>query len=429
MKLTAFTPACSRPEAWALSEKYMARQTRPPDQWIVVDDGDPPSVCTMGQKYVYMPQFRGKGSLSKKVRFLIKSGLVTGDAIVIWENDDWYAPTYLETMEKWLTTYELVGEGHSLYYNVQMRFHYEHGNMQHSSFCSTAIRRECWPQLERASLSDDPFVDWRLWQTSRSRKKVFDPNTHGYGRQVFNIKAMPGIPGYGSGHTAKDKTGQIDADLSYLISQIGEDAYDYEQFGVGFAPVVKPFPHIDRSECGRAHGNNWMKWLQQFRDQPVCGLEIGTFKGESAEWMMENICTHEESRYFCIDRYEPYVEFPTTDFAALKQEAETRIARFAPKGQLFVGCSNTILRHWDESNVDFVYVDGAHDAQNVLRDAVMAWELLNVGGVMIFDDVNWGNPTKPLDRPLIALDAFIHCYQLQLEVLGRGAQLAVRKLA
>jgi hypothetical protein len=43
---------------------------------------------------------------------------------------------------------------------------------------------------------------------------------------------------------------------------------------------------------------------------------------------------------------------------------------------------------------DLVYVDGSHQAPDVLSDSVMSFHLLRVGGLMIFDDYLWS-----MDRP------------------------------
>ena len=50
-----------------------------------------------------------------------------------------------------------------------------------------------------------------------------------------------------------------------------------------------------------------------------------------------------------------------------------------------------LLQHWLYrvtcvfSLVQIVYIDGSHEAPDVLTDAVMAWKLLVEGGIMILD--------------------------------------------
>lgn len=45
-----------------------------------------------------------------------------------------------------------------------------------------------------------------------------------------------------------------------------------------------------------------------------------------------------------------------------------------------------------ENKFDFIYVDGLHLSQDVLYDALLSFDLLKVGGILIFDDYLWFDP-------------------------------------
>jgi hypothetical protein len=232
MRLTALTCACSRPEAWVLSERYMARQTLKPFQWLVLDEDDPPTVCTMGQQYVRCPQFKGKRSLLQKIEHCISKGLIKGDGLVCWENDDFYAPGWLEFCSQQLQQHALIGEGKAIYYNVRERWFYDIPNMGHASLCSTALRSSMLWVLQSQCDSANVFVDARLWQAVGPRSRaVFDPDLHPGGKRlVVGIKGMPGRVGYGGGHITRDRSAKDDLDLSKLKELIGDDAALYEKF-------------------------------------------------------------------------------------------------------------------------------------------------------------------------------------------------------
>jgi hypothetical protein len=67
---------------------------------------------------------------------------------------------------------------------------------------------------------------------------------------------------------------------------------------------------------------------------------------------------------------------------------------------------------------DFIYVDGSHQAADVLSDAVLAWKLLKEGGVLIFDDYLWARyQDRPLLNPKMAIDAFVNCHLDQLNYI------------
>jgi hypothetical protein len=233
MKITALTTACYRPEAWKLSEAYMKRQTLQPHQWIVLDDDDPQTKCTMGQEYIFCPQFKGSLSLLNKIKFAIQQNLIAGDAVAFWENDDWMAPTWLQFCSEQLEKYDMIGEGHAFYYNVRYRYWIDYRNMTHASLCSTAIRTTLFPkvlELCDATTNKDPFLDQRIWLDNggiKCSKRVFSPDA---GRLVVGIKGMPGRAGYNVGHNKTAQGAIQDAGLAKLRTLIGNDADAYEQF-------------------------------------------------------------------------------------------------------------------------------------------------------------------------------------------------------
>lgn len=191
------------------------------------------------------------------------------------------------------------------------------------------------------------------------------------------------------------------------------------------------------SEFAKAHGPNWKKWLAPIVGAPnAIGIELGTWRGESAEWILDNVLTHETSRLHCVDTFKGSDEHQLAgiDCSGIHAETIKRLARFgSPRVTIHVGESHQVL--WARlagrlpRAVDFVYVDAAHDAMNVLRDAVLSFEMLAVGGVMIFDDFTWTVMRDEIDRPKMAIEAFIACYARRVEVIGMVYQVALRKVA
>jgi hypothetical protein len=77
-----------------------------------------------------------------------------------------------------------------------------------------------------------------------------------------------------------------------------------------------------------------------------------------------------------------------------------------------------------------VYVDGSHLGLDVVVDAALAWQLLDAGGCMIFDDYRWAQlGDDPLLRPGVAIDSFLHLVAGKYMTLFTGHQLAIRKLS
>lgn len=227
MKITLVTPTCDRPEAFELCQKWIARQTIPYHEWIVLDDGVRPANCTMGQIHLRFEDTRGKASLANKINRLMKQReIITGDCIAIIEDDDWYSANYLEVAAQRFSDYDMIGEGRALYYNVRKLYWTLHTNMNHASFCQTLFRPTMFDDLEKVTRNLNPFIDTYIWKetSAKLRRKVYDPENR---PTLVGIKGL--YPGYGVGHTATLKS--IDADRTKLIELVGkEDASIYGKF-------------------------------------------------------------------------------------------------------------------------------------------------------------------------------------------------------
>jgi predicted O-methyltransferase YrrM len=79
---------------------------------------------------------------------------------------------------------------------------------------------------------------------------------------------------------------------------------------------------------------------------------------------------------------------------------------------------------------DFIYIDGSHESPDVLCDAVLAFKLLKLGGVMVFDDYIWHHEDRDLYRcPKMAIDSFATIYWRKLEITTSPSQLIVQKFS
>ena len=85
--------------------------------------------------------------------------------------------------------------------------------------------------------------------------------------------------------------------------------------------------------------------------------------------------------------------------------------------------------NFQRDRFDLIYVDGSHHADDVLVDAIKAFEMLKVNGLMIFDDYFWDYYTRTIDNPSGAINAFIRLKHKQLEVICFDHQLVVKKIS
>jgi predicted O-methyltransferase YrrM len=184
---------------------------------------------------------------------------------------------------------------------------------------------------------------------------------------------------------------------------------------------------ITQHNVATVHGPHFLQWLGHLNGTPANGMELGTLLGESAEWMLQNIFTHPDSSYLCVDTFRGSVEHGGSEGDWAELEATTRAKLCAyPQATVMKSRSADWMKvGWGE--LDFIFIDAAHDSLNVLRDSVLAFDLLKVGGVLVWDDYGWNVMPDPLDCPKVAIDAFLGVYARQVEVLHKGWLVAVKK--
>ena len=68
-----------------------------------------------------------------------------------------------------------------------------------------------------------------------------------------------------------------------------------------------------------------------------------------------------------------------------------------------------------------------HHTDDVVVDAIKGFELLKVGGIMIFDDYFWGYYTKAIDNPAGAVNAFLRLKEGSHQILSIYGQLILQK--
>lgn len=224
-KLSLITCTADRPWAMARAEFQMARQTCPFDEWIVADDGTDAATLTLGQTHLRRER-DGEGALSLGRNMLAALEAVTGDLIVVIEDDDWYHPEYLSTCVNHLQSRQATGDPMQRYYNVAQR-RYVVMNNRGSALCQTAFHRSLLPKMRQAieeALSVNHYgIDARFWAKLSPSQYLLQA-----GQQTVGMKGLPGRSGLGMGHRPDSKRPwQDDPRGITLRSWLGADADAY----------------------------------------------------------------------------------------------------------------------------------------------------------------------------------------------------------
>jgi len=167
----------------------------------------------------------------------------------------------------------------------------------------------------------------------------------------------------------------------------------------------------------------WNAVLQSIKPKRV--LEVGSFEGRSACYLIESLNGVKDAEVTCVD---PWIEYWEMDRIMSEVEAKfdkntaLALATSSAKLRKIKGLSGKVLAKMlaeNEPKFDLIYIDGSHLAADVFLDAALSYQLLRRGGVMIFDDYAYTkgeNDGEKFRHPRSAIDAFmtVHADQMAL---------------
>lgn len=178
---------------------------------------------------------------------------------------------------------------------------------------------------------------------------------------------------------------------------------------------------------------------------PARILEIGSYEGASACYLIEKIAAKKEIELHCIDTWEGGIEHREgmIDMSAVENRFHQNTALAIKKAP----CQVDLIIHKGPSDIelsrllatgrqgyfDFIYIDGSHQAPDVLCDAVLAYKLLKKNGYMVFDDYVWREKISAgfdlLRCPKPAIDAFTNIYFQKIRLISAPLyQLYLQKI-
>ena len=165
--------------------------------------------------------------------------------------------------------------------------------------------------------------------------------------------------------------------------------------------------------------------------KPKIFLEVGVFHGVTGR----NVCEalHKihgnDFKYIGLDLFEENEEninevIPNTSFSnPLKtiyfkyikrqnpyslEAVEDLLKKFKNNVSLIKGNSNTILKKFDMSKIDYVFLDGGHDYQTVKNDLNCCREVIVNGGTVLCDDydLSYAPGVKKAIDEFVSLNSF-----------------------
>lgn len=185
-------------------------------------------------------------------------------------------------------------------------------------------------------------------------------------------------------------------------------------------------------EHGKQNFNTFLK--------PLAGqdnlkfLQLGAFSGDGSIWMLDNILTGDNSVLYDIDNWGSMQEDnfqgalgreeKVFDWEGLEKYYDERTAKY--DNLVKVKTMTQTFLETTEELFDFVYVDADHTPEGAYQDGALSWKVLNVGGIIAFDDYLWFHPeTKEETKP--GIDKFLEEHLGRYEILHKHWQVWLKK--
>lgn len=173
----------------------------------------------------------------------------------------------------------------------------------------------------------------------------------------------------------------------------------------------------------------WDQLIPQLKPKRI--LEVGSYEGASTCYLIDKLASQEgQIEIHCIDSWEGGIEhqqegcfpadmssvekrFCSNTELALAAKAPARVQLIRHKDFSYKALAR-LLSNGMEGFFDFIYIDGSHQAVDVITDAVMCYYLARKDGIIAFDDYGWsefaGEKRDPLRCPKLAIDAFSNIF-------------------
>src|SRR5208282_6486657 len=170
--------------------------------------------------------------------------------------------------------------------------------------------------------------------------------------------------------------------------------------------------------------------------KPYCGtatriIEVGCWEGLSALFFLNYL---PRASLVCIDTFdttvEPLLTIPSPKLAEfgidwtkfdsnLERRFDANVAGFGERLEKIRASSNVALAELgiDGRKFDVAYIDGSHRSVDVYCDAVLMWPMMVQGGMIIFDDYQWGYMPGTREHPKLGIDCFLHAFEGQYRIL------------
>ena len=144
-------------------------------------------------------------------------------------------------------------------------------------------------------------------------------------------------------------------------------------------------------------------------------LEIGSFEGLSSLFILSY---WKNADITCVDTWqtsEDESQVLDFNFKSVEKKFDSNLHDFCFKK--IKNTSELAFKQLSKvDSFDYIYIDGSHNGIDIFNDALASFKILNVGGLIIFDDIT--NIYKEIEtQPHDAFEKFYSLYKKKIKIL------------
>ncbi len=153
-------------------------------------------------------------------------------------------------------------------------------------------------------------------------------------------------------------------------------------------------------------------------------LEIGSFEGGSAIYVSNRF---ENSKIYCVDNWIKTADgYSNLNFDDVEKNFDFNISNYKNIKKIKKSSDNFFQDN--DLTFDVIYVDGYHKAEQVFKDCVNSWKILNINGIMICDDFIWDHYKEVINNPCYAINNFMNTIDNYKVLKVSNSQLFLKKI-
>lgn len=185
----------------------------------------------------------------------------------------------------------------------------------------------------------------------------------------------------------------------------------------------------------KCFSNNWFLnnfeifnyFLPKDKNKKFTYLEVGCFEGLSSFYVLSE---YKNVNAYFLDLWDisnTNSKSLTDNFNLVEKAFDENLSEF--KFKKIKGDSVILMRTLfrKKINFDFIYIDGSHNGEDILSDAIEAFKILKKGGLIFFDDF-LQNDSSRFIQSYTGIEKFLQLYKRKISIVFFQNNLVIKKI-